>query len=276
MRTINKNGPVAGQVLQGQIYLEQLNDLDAAEKIISELEGSLEDADGVTPVHGRFYRLAAEYYRVRGPMAKYYRAALRHLGCADGGAALPAGERRALALRLALAGVVAPGVYDLGELLAHPVLEALRGSADAWAHELVRAVAAGDAAAFERVRGRAPHPELQRAERQLRQKVAMLCLMEMAFARAAAQRRLAFAEIAAAARVPPDEVELLVMKALAEKLIRGHIDQVSGTVAVAWVRPRALGRPGAAALAGRLDAWCRAVDAAHRLLRRRAPDLLTL
>lgn len=51
------------QVLQGQIYLEQLNDLDATEKIIEQLEGSLEDADGVTKVHGKFYKLASEYYR---------------------------------------------------------------------------------------------------------------------------------------------------------------------------------------------------------------------
>lgn len=50
------------QVLQGQLYLEKLNDLDSTEKIITELEGSLEDADGVTPVHARFYKLASEYY----------------------------------------------------------------------------------------------------------------------------------------------------------------------------------------------------------------------
>lgn len=50
-------------MLQGQIYIEQLNDYDAAEKIIEHLESTLEDADGVTPVHGRFYKLASEYYR---------------------------------------------------------------------------------------------------------------------------------------------------------------------------------------------------------------------
>ncbi|OWR52614.1 26S proteasome non-ATPase regulatory subunit 13 [Danaus plexippus plexippus] len=170
------------KVLQGQIYLEHLNDLDATEKIIDVLENTLEDADGVTPVHGRFYKLASEYYRVRGPMARYYVAALRYVGCAGGGANLPlherrtledadgvtpvhgrfyklaseyyrvrgpmaryyvaalryvgcAGgganlplhERRAAALRLALAAVLAPTVYDLGELLAHPILESLEG-----------------------------------------------------------------------------------------------------------------------------------------------------
>ncbi|CAB3233500.1 unnamed protein product [Arctia plantaginis] len=250
---INDEALALCKVLQGQIYLEQLNDLDATEKIIEQLEGTLEDADGVTPVHGRFYKLASEYYRVRGPMAKYYRCALRYVGCAGGGAGLAPDERRATALRLALAAVIAPTVYDLGELLAHPILESLEGTSDAWACELVRAVAAGDVAAFERVRAQSLHPDLARADRQLRQKIAILCLMEMAFNRTSAQRKLTFAEIAREARVPIDEVELLVMKALAEKLIRGHIDQVSSCAHIGWVRPRALPRAGAAALAQRLD-----------------------
>ncbi|XP_049883875.1 26S proteasome non-ATPase regulatory subunit 13 [Pectinophora gossypiella] len=264
------------KVLQGQIYLEQLNDLDATERIITDIEGTLEDADGVTPVHGRFYKLAAEYYRVRGPMARYYRAALRYLGCSRGGADLPPAERRAVALRLALAAVIAPTVYDLGELLVHPILESLQGTSDEWAHALLQAVAAGDVAAFDRVRTAHPHPDIQRADRQLRQKIAILCLMEMAFNRTSAQRKLTFAEIAREARVPLEEVELLVMKALAENLIKGHIDQVSSTVCIRWVRPRALGRAGARALAARLDAWCGAVAAAAGLLQRRAPELLTL
>ncbi|XP_061381600.1 26S proteasome non-ATPase regulatory subunit 13 isoform X2 [Danaus plexippus] len=264
------------KVLQGQIYLEHLNDLDATEKIIDVLENTLEDADGVTPVHGRFYKLASEYYRVRGPMARYYVAALRYVGCAGGGANLPLHERRAAALRLALAAVLAPTVYDLGELLAHPILESLEGTPDSWACDLVKAVAAGDVVAFEKIRAQSPHQELHRADRQLRQKIAILCLMEMAFNRSSTQRKLTFAEIARAARVPASDVELLVMKALAEKLVRGHIDQVNETVSITWVRARALGRAGAGRLAARLDAWCSAAAAAEGLLQRTAPDLLTL
>ncbi|XP_041971223.1 26S proteasome non-ATPase regulatory subunit 13 [Aricia agestis] len=264
------------KVLQGQIYLEDLNDYDATEKIIEELENTLEDADGVTPVHGRFYKLASEYYRVRGPLARYYRAALRYVGCADGGQALDLPERRACALRLALAAVLAPSVYDLGELLAHPILESLQGTPDAWACELVKAVASGDIVAFEKIRSQVQNPDLQRADNELRKKIAILCLMEMAFNRSSGQRRLTFAEIAAEARVPHDEVELLVMKALAEKLLRGHIDQVNETVTVSWVRARALGRAGAGQLARRLTDWCAAAHAAANLLQSRAPDLLTL
>ncbi|XP_063836564.1 26S proteasome non-ATPase regulatory subunit 13 [Ostrinia nubilalis] len=264
------------KVLQGQIYLEHLNDLDSTEKIIEHLEGTLEDADGVTPVHGRFYKLASEYYRVRGPMARYYRAALRYLGCVRAGAELPLAERRALALRLALAAVLAPSVYDAGELLAHPILESLEGTPDAWAIELVRACSRGDIQAFSAVAARANHPDLRRADHTLQRKLAILCLMEMAFNRTSAQRRLTFSEIAREARVPHDDVELLVMKALAEGLIKGHIDQVSETVSIRWVRPRALPRAGAALLAARLDAWCAAVAGAAELLHHNAPDFLTL
>ncbi|KAJ0183029.1 hypothetical protein K1T71_001005 [Dendrolimus kikuchii] len=272
---INDEAVALCKVLQGQIYLEHLNDLDSTEKIIEQLEGSLEDADGVTPVHGRFYKLASEYYRVRGPVGKYYRCALRHVGCAGGGAELPAHERRLIATRLALAAVIATDVYDLAELLAHPILESVEGTEDAWAKELVSAVCRGDVAAYERVKPRVPHQELHKADRQLRQKIAILCLMEMAFNRTSAQRKLTFAEIAREARIPIDEVELLVMKALAEKLIRGHIDQVGGVAHISWVRARALDRAGAAALAARLSAWCDAVSKADVLLHGAAPDLLT-
>ncbi|NP_001040331.1 26S proteasome non-ATPase regulatory subunit 13 [Bombyx mandarina] len=262
------------KVLQGQIYIEQLNDYDAAEKIIEHLESTLEDADGVTPVHGRFYKLASEYYRVRGPTGRYYRAALRYVGCADGGEALPATERADIAFRLALSGVLAPDVYDLGELLAHPILHSLRGTPNEWACELVKAVSVGDVGAFERIRAKSNCDELHKADRQLRQKIAILCLMEMAFNKSSSQRKLSFEEIAREARIPLDEVELLIMKALAEKLIRGHIDQVRSCATVQWVRPRALAGAGAVLTAARVDAWREAVSAAADLLATVQPDLI--
>lgn len=70
-------------VLAGQIYLEKIHDLDATKKIIEEVEATLDNADGVTAVHGRFYLLASQYYRLQGDHAQYYRTALRYLGCID-------------------------------------------------------------------------------------------------------------------------------------------------------------------------------------------------
>lgn len=60
---VNTDAQNLCKVLAGQILLEKLNDLNATKKIIEEVEVTLDNADGVTPVHGRFYLLASQYYR---------------------------------------------------------------------------------------------------------------------------------------------------------------------------------------------------------------------
>ena len=62
----------------------------------------------------------------------------------------------------------------------------------------------------------------------------------MTFKRPANNRQLSFAEIARETRLPINEVELLVMKALAQGLVKGAIDQVSSSVHMTWVQPRVL------------------------------------
>lgn len=67
------------KVLAGQILLDILNDQDRAKKIIEDVEAMLDNADGITSVHGRFYLLASRLYRLQGKHAEYYRTALRYL-----------------------------------------------------------------------------------------------------------------------------------------------------------------------------------------------------
>lgn len=47
------------------------------QKIIDDVEKILDDADGITTVHGRYYLLASKYFRQKGHHADYYRTALR-------------------------------------------------------------------------------------------------------------------------------------------------------------------------------------------------------
>ena len=65
------------KVLEGQILLDKLNDQEKTKKIIDEVETMLDNADGITTVHGRFYLLASRLYRLQGKHAEYYRTALR-------------------------------------------------------------------------------------------------------------------------------------------------------------------------------------------------------
>ncbi|XP_076277572.1 regulatory particle non-ATPase 9 [Lasioglossum baleicum] len=264
------------KVFIGQILLDKLNNQEEAKKIIEEVESMLENADGVTTVHGRFYLLASRLYRLQGKHAEYYRTALRYLGCIDLDT-LSRQEQEQHAFFLGLAALLGEGVYNLGELLAHPVLQSLKGTPNSWLVDLLQAFNAGDIAALERLKPQwSKVADLVAQELKLRQKISLLCLMEMTFKRQANNRQLTFAEISQETRLPLGEVELLVMKALAQGLVRGAIDQVAGTVNMTWVQPRVLDRSQIVGMVQRLDGWCKDVNSMEHLLESRASDILTL
>lgn len=264
------------KVLTGQILLEKLNNQEQAKQIIEEVEVMLDNADGVTTVHGRFYLLASRLYRLQGKHAEYYRTALRYLGCIDLNS-LNRQEQEQHAFFLGLAALLGEGVYNLGELLAHPVLQSLKGTPNSWLVDLLQAFNAGDIVALEKLKPQwSKVADLAAQELKLRQKISLLCLMEMTFKRQANNRQLTFAEISQETRLPLGEVELLVMKALAQGLVRGAIDQVAGTVNMTWVQPRVLDRTQIAGMVQRLDGWCKDVSSMERLLESRASEILTL
>ncbi|CAK5045017.1 unnamed protein product [Meloidogyne enterolobii] len=142
-------------------------------------------------------RVSAAYQRQVGDYAAYYVEALRYLGCEDL-ENLKMSEREEYALLLCVAALLGEGVYNFGELLAHPILEALMGGPKEWIVNALYALNAGDWNEFDKMAAR--HPPKQ--------------------------RNLSFANIAKTAHLEEDQVELLVMKALANDLIKGHIDQV--------------------------------------------------
>ncbi|XP_020710650.2 26S proteasome non-ATPase regulatory subunit 13 [Athalia rosae] len=273
----NNNEAVAlCKVLSGQILLDKLNDQDRAKKVIEDVELMLDNADGITTVHGRFYLLASRLYRLQGKHAEYYRTALRYLGCIELNT-LSKQEQEQHAFFLGLAALLGEGVYNLGELLAHPVLESLKGTPNGWLVDLLQAFNAGNIAALERTKPQwSKVADLAAQELKLRQKISLLCLMEMTFKRQANNRQLTFAEISQETRLPIGEVELLVMKALAQGLVRGAIDQVAATVNMTWVQPRVLDRVQIAGMVQRLEGWCKDVNSMESLLENRASEILTL
>lgn len=84
--------------------------------MIDEVGKLLDDEDGVTPVHGRYYQLASDLYRLQSDYAAYYRASLRYLGCVEL-SSLSSEDKINRAAFLGLAALLGEGVYNFGELV---------------------------------------------------------------------------------------------------------------------------------------------------------------
>lgn len=258
----------------GNIHLAN-GDQKEAKKIIEESEELLNTFHGVTTVHSRFYELSSNYHQVLGNHNEYYKDALRFLGCVDI-KDIPIQEQQERAFYLGLAGLLGSEIYNFGELLQHPVLESLRGTPRQWLIDLLYAFNSGDIAKMEEIKSSwGSQPDLSSNELILRQKIMLLCLMEMTFTRPANHRRISFKEIASKTGIPVNEVEILAMKAMSLGLVKGTIDQVTEKVHMTWVQPRVLDKQQIGKMKERLDDWCRDVTDMEKTVEQKAADILT-
>jgi len=272
----NKQANALCKVLIGNITLHEKADQIETKKIIEEIEKILDATDGVTQVHGRYYSLCSDFYRIQGKYADFYRASLRFLGCIELDT-LSIAEQRSQAFHLGIAALLGDGIYNLGELLAHPVLESLKNQEESWLVDLLFIMNAGDIAGFHQLKGKwSSQTDLLANERTVLQKITLLALMEMTFKRPATNRNLSFKDIAATTGVREDEVELLVMKALAQGLLKGTIDQVDSAAHFTWVQPRVLDKKQLSSIMNRLQTWCKDIESMETLVETKAHDILTM
>lgn len=257
----------------GNIHLKK-NDLPATKKIVEEAQVLLDEVDGVTSIHGHFYSLSSSYYKITGNHAAFFRDSLRNLGCVDL-ETIPETERQQNAYDLALAAILGKSIYNFGELLAHAILKDLQIEKNKWLVDLLFAFNSGDLKKFNDLKRKwSTQPDLEASEAAMRQKIQLLCLMEMTFKRPAHNRSITFDEIATEAHIPVDKVEHLVMKALSLKLVKGSIDQVDGKVHLTWVQPRVLDTQQVAVMKDKLQEWCTDVHSMEMLLEDKAQDII--
>ena len=214
-----------------------------------------------------------------GEHAKYYREALRYLGCQT---SIKHFDRnsppefittsveadRDHAFSLAIAAIIAEGVYNFGEILLHPILQTLKGDPDkVWVIDLLRAFNRGDIKRFEESRKFwVDQTDLKSNELILQRKLRLLSLMELTFQRQSTQRTLPFSLISETAQVPINEVEQLVMRAFSLDLVRGAIDEVDKVVHMKWVQPRVLDLGQVKSMSHNIKTWSHKIATALDML----------
>ncbi|KAL2179462.1 uncharacterized protein P884DRAFT_238841 [Thermothelomyces heterothallicus CBS 202.75] len=265
---------VFATVAMARVRLD-LNDLEGARKDLDKAERILESFDSVeTIVHAAFYGANADYYQAKADFGSYYRNALLYLACIDIKSLSPA-ERRNRAYDLAIAALVSTSIHNFGELLLHPILDALsEREEDKWLRDLLFAFNRGDLTAYDMLANHIKsNPLLAQHSRQLREKIYLAALTEAVFRRPPHDRAMTFATIAAETKVRPGEIEHLIMKALSLGLLRGTIDQVDEVAHINWVQPKVLDMKQIENMRARLKEWDSSVNQLGNWIEKVGQDL---
>jgi len=234
-------------------------ELKEAKELLSEGKREMEEHGGLVEasVHASYHLAFASYHKAQGHAQDYYTHALLYLTYTPL-QSIPVSQQVELAASVGQAAILGANIYNFGELLQHPVLEALRGTSQQWVARLVAAFNSGDIRAFREVMAAEAKQEAlkpQETQQFLQTKIRIMAFIELVFRKEVNNRTLTFSEIASACDLPHDKVEMLVLKAFALKVVKGMIDEVEGKVRVDWVQPRVLHKTQVEALKDRLWEW---------------------
>ncbi|WVQ98920.1 hypothetical protein IAU59_006051 [Kwoniella sp. CBS 9459] len=245
-----------------------LGDLPACKTSLDECEKLLAEQDTVEPsVNAGYYGVAGDYFKVKADYGPYYKNSLLYLACVDTERELSEEDRKSRTHDLCIAALLGETIYNFGELLQHPILQTLVGTEYEWIKDLISAFNGGEIGKFESLANHLSNePILESSASFLRQKICLMALIQTVFARPrdGSSRLMTFQTIGEATRLPTEEVEHLLMKALSLSLIKGSLDQVAGTADISWVQPRVLEGNQLDTLADQLEAWCAAVGSTEK------------
>lgn len=257
----------------------QLGMLDEAKSTLEQARVLLDGmADSGVVVHSKYYRAASEYHKLAGPPEKFYHDSLMYISYTPLSEFTDA-QRFALATDICLAALTGDGIYNFGEVLGTPILSALDKSENAWLKQLVMVFDRGDIEGFNKVvesnyEKYFAQPALASRNEMVKQKLVLMALMDMVFQKPPHDRNLTFDAIAERTRLPRDQVEYVLMRAMSAGVITANLDEVEGVARVSWVQPRVLGREQLVELRDRMTAWHGKVKEALIFMEGETPELL--
>jgi len=268
-------------ILSEIAWLKLMGDqMEETRTITDKVAAILDTMAGADPlVYSAFYRVLSLYFKKKVAPTEFYRNSLLYLVYTPL-EQIPTAEQAGLAFDMGLAALVSTDIHNFGELLAHPMLKSLDGTIRSWLKDFLFAFNSGDLDKYDQYLSTFrsqidEQPALKNNQALLREKISILALMELVFNKPADGRTLPFKVIATATKLREEEVELLVMKALSVKLIRGEIDEVNQTVTISWVQPRVLDIVQIGKMRDRVFQWTEDVQSVLNYMQNEtAPELL--
>lgn len=265
-KTMVTENPEAHVLLLSEIARLRLRakDSESSKEAVEKSQELVDSTFEMAPiVHSAFFHAAAEFHKFNGTASEFFKNALQFLAYTPP-ESLAVAEQHQWAFDIGIAALIGQDIYNFGEVLSHGIFSSLSGGEHGWLFELLTAFHRGSLTEFDDVCRRAAaqmnaQPALVTNEEFIRQKITLLALMELAFARGL-DRKISFSEVAVACRMQDKEVEYLLMRAMSLGLISGEIDNVDSVIHVARVQPRVLTREPIADMSKKLDAWCKNVS----------------
>ena len=154
------------------------------------------------------------------------------------------------------------------------MLEVLTDTPFEWVRDLLYAFNRGDLRAYNILEAHmSEFPKLEKNKEFLWQKLTLCALTEAVFRRPPHDRTMTFASISQETRVQPDQVEILIMKALSLGLLRGNIDQVAQVARITWVQPKVLDMQQIENMRVRLKDWDSSVNDLGQWIERIGKDV---
>lgn len=251
------NGNLLIDIEIARIYLLK-KDIVKARDLLDSLEKILDSKDSIPlRILNSFYSTTSNYFKLKDDFNSFYYNSLLYLSTFDSEKQpLSAVQNFELAYNICIAALLGDKIYNFGELLNHPVIEAVRNNSQyQWLIDLLNSLTIGDFNQFDSIikKKLLNEPILAEHESFLRQKICLMTLVESVFAKNI--RSLTFEDIATATHLSKDNVEHLVMRSISLGLLKGSIDQVNEIVSITWVQPRIINFEQIVKMNNRLIQW---------------------
>ncbi|KAI3642024.1 hypothetical protein MP228_011579 [Amoeboaphelidium protococcarum] len=267
---------VSMQKAQFQLMQNQLAECKSSMETCASLLEKLPVVEAF--INEAFYRVSADYYKSKADYGLYYKNALLYLASVNLNE-LPDADKASRAFDLSIAALLSEDIYNFGELLLHPILGYLKSpqsakstpsntSTNEWLFNLLHVFNRGDIKQFDELSKQTGNFSSVVGLKDLlginivalRQKLCLMSLVEVVFKSGGVQmgvkgKVLPFDVIASETKLPMNEIEHLIMRALSLQILKGRIDQVSGVLMVESVQNRVLDMSQIENLKKQIDQW---------------------